>query len=607
MRATPKIQDYAAIGDGRSVALVSRHGSIDWLCWPRFESPSIFGGLLDPRAGGAWEIAPTEPATVERRYLDRTNVLQTRFHTATGGIILTDFMTAASEEQKGRMPWPEHELIRQVKCDRGAVEVRVHFDPRPDYGRSRVAIRDRGPLGLRLEVGSSLLNLRGDVPLAPTAEGGASARVRLEAGDVVSFSLIHSEEGPAVLPPLGDLVDEKLAITGEWWRRWADRARYDGPYRDQVVRSALALKLMSYAPSGAILAAPTTSLPERVGGDLNWDYRFCWLRDGTFMTCALFGLGYEAEAEAFVSWLLHATRLTRHRLRIMYDVYGRTDPEETELDHLRGYEGSSPVRVGNAARDQLQLDVYGELIEAVTHFAGREGRLDRETQQTLRQFGAYVCRHWREPDNGIWEPRGERQHFTHSRLLCWVALDRLLEMHSQGRLGGIPVETFTEQREQIRRDIEGRGWNPELEGYIQVLGGETFDATALLLALRGFEEASSLRMRQTFQRVRERLGAGSGLYYRYERSRESGEGAFAMCSFWVAEFLARGGGTLEEAHRAFVETESHANDLGLFAEEVDPKSGDALGNFPQAFTHVGLINAALALVEREESERAARR
>jgi GH15 family glucan-1,4-alpha-glucosidase len=604
MKSTPKIQDYAVIGDGRSAALVSRDGSIDWLCWPRFDSPSLFGGLLDHQVGGTWSITPTESARVERRYVDGTNVLQTRFHTSTGILVLTDFMPAVSEEEKRRVFWPEQELVRQVGCEQGEVEVQIHFDPRPDYGRARITIRDAGKLGLRIEMGSCLITLQSDIRLAPAAEGGVSARVKLRAGEPIAFSLTYAAEGPAVLPPLGDLVTQKLALTVAWWQRWAARAKYNGPYRDQVVRSALALKLMIYAPSGAMIAAPTTSLPERVGGDLNWDYRFCWLRDAAFTARALFGLGYTEEAEAFVSWMLHATRLTRPELRVIYDVYGESNPEETELPHLRGYAGSRPVRVGNATRNQLQLDVYGEVIEAVTHFLRSGGELDRETRKMLCHFGGYVCRNWQEPDNGIWEPRDQRQHYTHSRLLCWVALDQLLEMHRLGRLRGIPVNEFTKHREEIRRDIEERGWNPTLESYTQVLGGDTLDATVLLLAFHGFDEASSPRMRRTFQRIQERLGGGPGLLYRYEKSFEGGEGAFALCCFWIAEFLARGGGSREAAHDAFARTLGYASDLGLFAEEIDAKTGDALGNFPQAFTHVGLINAALSLVEREEREHA---
>jgi GH15 family glucan-1,4-alpha-glucosidase len=272
------------------------------------------------------------------------------------------------------------------------------------------------------------------------------------------------------------------------------------------------------------------------------------------------------------------------------------------LPHLSGYAASRPVRIGNAARDQLQLDVYGEVIEAVTHFVRRGGKLDRETQKMLRRFGEYICRHWHEPDNGIWEPRGERQHFTHSRLLCWVALHRLIEMHGESHCHGIPVGEFKKRREEIRRDIEQRGWNPKLECYSQVLGGDTLDSTVLLMAFHGFEEPSSWRMQQTYERIQERLSAGPGLLYRNEQNSGGREGAFALCSFWVAEFLARGGGTLARARNQFEQSLSYANDVGLFAEEIDPTTGDALGNFPQAFTHMGLINAALSLAEREEKE-----
>jgi GH15 family glucan-1,4-alpha-glucosidase len=602
MATTPKIQDYGVIGDGRSAALVSKSGSIDWLCWPQFDSPALFGAMLDRQIGGSWSIAPVAPARVERRYVGGTNVLQTWFHTPAGSAVLTDFMPALSEEQKRRLLLPEQELVRRVECERGEVEMRIHFNPRPDYARAMPAIRDAGSLGLRIEMGSTLITLIASAKLSPTSEGGVATQIKMRAGESTDFSLSLSREGPAIVPPLGDLVSQKLALTIDWWKQWSSRARYSGPYRDHVVRSALVLKLMTFAPSGAIVAAPTTSLPERVGGDRNWDYRFCWLRDAAFTARALFGLGYTEEAEAFVAWMLHATRLTRPQLRVMYDVYGESNLPESELPHLQGYAGSRPVRVGNAAHDQLQLDVYGEVIGAVSQFVEHGGQLDRETQQMLRQFGQFVCRHWHEPDNGIWEPRGGRQHFTHSRLLCWFALDRLIDMHERGRIQGLPVEQFKTSRERIRRDIEDRGWNPNLQAYTQALGGDTLDATVLLMSFHGFNDASSSQMRSTFARIQERLGAGPGLLYRYEQSSQGREGTFAMCGFWIAEFLARGGGSAEAASGSFAQTLRYANDLGLFAEEIDPTTGDALGNFPQAFTHVGLLNAALSLLTRKEHD-----
>lgn len=597
----PKIQDYTVIGNGRSAALVSREGSLDWLAWPRFDSGSIFAAILDPAAGGAWRIGCATRAEVTRRYLPDTNVLETRFSATGGAVVLTDFMPVASEEQKCEMLWPEHELIRRAECEAGGVTLQVHFNPRPDYGRSDAPIRNSGTLGWRMQLGRSLVALRSSVTLAQDSAGGLSAEVTLTAGESVEFSLTFSTEAPAVLPPL-DVVRQKLELTTDWWQRWARRGNYDGPYRAEVVRSLLVLKTLSFAPSGAIVAAPTTSLPERLGGSLNWDYRFAWLRDSAYTVRALSGLGYREDAQAFVSWLLHSTRLTRPELRVLYDVYGRTTPAEKELENLRGHFNSAPVRVGNAAQHQLQLDVYGEVFEAVSFFQREEKELDRETQKMLRQIGDYVCEHWRQPDSGIWEPRGELQHYTHSRLLCWVALDRLLRLQEKGQLDRIDREKLSGERELIRKEITELGWNAELGTYTQIFSGNTVDASLFFLALYDFEDASSARMQGTYRRIREKLVPRPGVVYRNEESRTSGEGAFAVCSFWEVDFLARGGGTLGAAHAAFRAAAAYANDVGLFAEEIDPATGEALGNFPQGYSHLGLINAAMSLQQREESE-----
>jgi GH15 family glucan-1,4-alpha-glucosidase len=357
-----------------------------------------------------------------------------------------------------------------------------------------------------------------------------------------------------------------------------------------------------YAPSGAVIAAATTSLPERAGGDLNWDYRFCWLRDASFTVRALFGLGFHQEAKAFVSWLLHATRLTQPRLSVLYDVYGRVPKHERIVEEFEGYAHSRPVRVGNKATEQLQLDVYGEVIEAAARFVREGGELDWETRRMLTKWGVWICENWQRPDEGIWEPRSGKKHNTHSRLLSWTALDCLLELDRQVHLRGLPREKIEENRALIRSEIEERAWNAARGSYASTIGGSDVDATLLLLPLYGLESATSQRMKQTYESVRRDLGAGDGLLCRYKTGDSASEGAFGICGFWAAEFLALGGGTPEEACELFERLCRHANDVGLFAEEIDPRTGDALGNFPQAFTHVGLVNAALTLERRLDGE-----
>ncbi|MEX2139184.1 MAG: glycoside hydrolase family 15 protein [Pirellulales bacterium] len=595
MVAQPKIGDYGAIGDGRSVGLISSDGSLDWLCWPRFDSPAVFARLLDAKHGGCWRIGPLGLFTCSRRYIEHTNVLETRFTTADGQAVLADFMPV------GALPGSlqaEQELIRRLLCTAGTCRIQVIFEPRPGFATQALRLKDRGRLGVCFQAGSQLFSLRSEAPFSIDASGRVHCDFAIHAGEAINFSLILAQEGPAVYPPLGDNARTRMDATVGWWRQWAGRCRYEGPFREAVVRSALVLKLLSFAPSGAIIAAPTTSLPERIGGDLNWDYRYCWLRDAAFTTRALLGLGYEDEAQAFVSWLLHATRLTRPKLRVLYDVYGCQTLPEKVLPHLPGYADSRPVRVGNLASQQLQLDVYGELIEAVRYLAERGNRLDRDACSMLRQAGEFVCRHWQEPDHGIWEVRPQPKHFTHSRLMCWTALDRLIRLHADGKLPRIPSERFAAVRDRIRADIEQFGWNSGVASYTQTLGGSSLDAALLFMPLYGFEEPAADRMRQTAKRIEERLCAGEGLLYRYEESRTMGEGAFGICAFWLADYLAR----LGEVHRSAGLLHSilrYANDLGLFAEEIDPNTGDALGNFPQAYTHVGLINAALSLVESE--------
>jgi GH15 family glucan-1,4-alpha-glucosidase len=594
-----KIQDYAIIGNGRSAALISKRGSLDWLCWPRFDSASIFAAILDPKRGGHWSIHPLHESEVSRRYIENTNVLETTFVAESGQIFLTDFMAVTSEENKKRELWPEHELVRQLRCEQGEMEVLMEFSPRLDYGRVAPKIRDAGKFGWQIDTGAKVFILRGDIDLEPTPDG-LGARFVLKSGESVVFTFSFSAEAPAVVPPLGSAIDEKLNLTIDWWRNWAAQSTYRGAYQRQVTRSALVLKLLSYAPSGTIIAAPTTSLPECISGDLNWDYRFAWLRDASFTVHALFGLGYKDDAAAFVDWLLHTTRLTRPKLRVVYDVFGELPPTEHVLSHLDGHRKSRPVRVGNAASEQTQLDVYGELVEAVSHFFGKTEKLDRDVHGMLRGIGEYVCEHWREYDNGIWEERDELRPYTHSRLMCWVALDRLLQMHARGQVPRLDAARCAVERENIRKEIEQRAWNPQLVGYTQACGSDIMDATALLFPYHGFESAASQRMQETYARIRERLVPRRGLVYRYEKSKDRHEGAFAVCSFWEVDFLARAG-KAAEAREVFEAALHYANDVDLFAEEIEPDTGEAMGNFPQAFTHLGVINAALALSDMEKT------
>jgi GH15 family glucan-1,4-alpha-glucosidase len=589
----PAIQDYALIGDCRSAALVSCGGSIDWLCWPRFDSPSVFAAILDRERGGCWSIRPTEGYQVERQYIPESNVLETKFITPAGVAVLTDLMPV----RENSFMVPDHEIVRELRCS-GEIEIEMQFAPRPSYGETCPTLRQCGELGMRMNSGRGAYWLRSSVPLT-LAGNKATLRKSMKSGDCLLFSFSYSENAPAVLPPM-EQIPHRIGLCVDWWRKWVADARYEGEFRSEVIRSVLALKLLCFAVSGAIVAAPTTSLPERIGGDLNWDYRFCWLRDASLTTRALLELGYWEEATQFLDWMLHATRLTQPELRILYTVFGNPAPKERESRILRGYRKSSPVRIGNAARDQLQLDVYGEVIDAAAQFAARGGTLDREMQKVLMGLGDFVLKHWQLPDEGIWEPRNGRQHHTHSRLLCWTALDRLSALCDQGKLPRKHVERYRHNAELIKQEILTRGWNPELQSYVSVLDGDQLDSSLLLLSWYGFEKADSPRMQSTYRALRQKLGTPEGLLFRYET--QAHEGTFAICSFWEAEFLALGGGTVTEAESLMKSLLHYGNAVGLYGEEIDGRTGAALGNFPQAFTHVGLIGAALSLEQRKKGE-----
>jgi GH15 family glucan-1,4-alpha-glucosidase len=430
-------------------------------------------------------------------------------------------------------------------------------------------------------------------------EAAIIGQVRIKAGERVYFSLAYAKGDIGVIAPLGEHAQTRLESTMQWWRNWASRCTYEGPYREAVQRSAITLKLMTFALSGAVVAAPTTSLPEAIGADRNWDYRYCWLRDAALTMRAFTGLGYQDEAGSFLQWLLHATRLTWPKLQIMYDVYGRTNLVEKELAHLSGYRGSRPVRVGNGAHTQIQLDVYGEVVSAAYHFVRSGGRLQADEQKLLAGFGGMVCKHWREPDQGIWEIRGAKRHYTFSKVMCWAALDSLIKLHEQGSVR-IDLQQLQRERDTIAQAIDARGFSESLGSYVSEFDGDRLDAALLLMGCVGYKDPGHAHMRATFDRIRERLGC-DGLLYRYEQGTDgmaAPEGAFGICSFWAVDNLAKRG-DLTAAREAFEHILSFANDLGLYAEEIDVATGEALGNFPQAFTHVGLINAAMALADAQ--------
>jgi len=589
------ISDYAIIGDCRSAALVSRGGSIDWWCAPRFDSPPVFAAILDRTRGGSFRVAPAAAFSSSRRYVGHTAVLETTFTTSSGTLRMIDVMPVADEEVKARSLWPEHEVLRSLEAIDGEVEVEIVYRPRLAYAMPRIT--SHAHQTLMIESGRVVLLLRTEVPLTVNEDGTeARGRCRLRAGERAVLALSFAQSSPAVLPAVADRARELVKDAVDWWERWSSQCRYDWHYRDEVLRSALTLKLLTYSPSGAIVAAPTTSLPESIGGVRNWDYRYCWLRDASLTLRALLDLGFPVEAESFLSWLLHATRLTQPKLQVLYDVYGESHLPERSLAHLDGYRGSRPVRIGNDAAKQLQLDVYGEVIDGAYQFVARGGQLDRVTGSVLLRLGRTVCNLWKLPDDGIWEPRSGRRQNTHSKVMCWLALERLVRLQADGHVRG-SVAGFASVRDEIRATVEREAWNPEMGSYVATLGGRDLDASLLRLPLCGYVDARNDRMRATTARVRDTL-AVDALMYRYlvDDGLPGDEGAFGICSFWGVECLAREG-RLDEATQWFEALLHYANDVGLLAEEIDVQTGDLLGNFPQAFTHVGVINAALTLAE----------
>ncbi len=584
-----ELEHYGFIGNMRTCALVGANGSIDWLCLPRFDSAACLAALLGERRNGCWQIAPRGvEGSGRQRYRSDTLILETEFETESGVVRVIDCMPPHAEFR---------ELVRVVEGVSGAVEMAMNFIVRFDYGRT-VPWVWRDAEGLNVVAGPEALNLRTDVDIRGEAMATV-ANFTVSAGERRHFVLAWhpSHERP---PPAVD-AERALRHTELYWREWCARCAYAGEWREAVMRSLLTLKALTYAPTGGIVAAATTSLPEHIGGVRNWDYRFCWMRDATFTLYSFMEAGYTEEAKAWIEWLLRAVAGDPAQLQIMYGAAGERSLPERELTHLAGYEESRPVRIGNAAAEQFQLDVYGEIMDAM-HLARRVGiRTGSNAWHLQRHLVDFVARNWAEPDEGIWEIRGPRRHFTHSKVMAWVAVDRAVKGVEEYNLEG-DVERWRRLRQEIFDDVCARGFNAARGAFTQSYETEQLDASCLMIPLVGFLPANDPRVRGTVEAIQRELTFG-GLVYRYHPTESTdidglppGEGAFLPCSFWLADCLHLMG-RQEEARALFDRLLAMRNSLGLLAEEYDPRRRRLVGNFPQAFSHIGLINTAQNLSE----------
>ncbi|SRR5579875_155528 len=591
------IEAYGMIGDLTTVALVGKNGSIDWCCLPDFDSPGIFGALLDADKGGSYRLAPVEQEGLETKqmYFPETNILITRFLTHEGIGEITDFMPI---KQKGTQRY-EHHLVRAVHMVRGALTFRVSCRPAFNYARDAHTLH-LSEHGAIFRSTSLNLALSSSVPLSDDGQGGALATFTLSEDQTAFFFLDSSQDLILPHPVSQDMYEEQFSETRRYWLRWLSQCQYQGRWREQVQRSALALKLLTYAPNGAIVAAPTTSLPEGIGGGRNWDYRFTWFRDAAFTLDSMLALGFTEEAEAFIGWLKGRLNELQEggELQPMYTIRGGHEMPEIHLDHLDGYKQSRPVRIGNGAATQRQLDIYGELMDVLYVYAHHRG-LTYESWLHICQQLDWLAQHWQEPDEGIWEVRGGARYFLHSRLMSWVAFDRALRIARERGLPG-PLDDWQRISMQIYREIMEKGWSEQKQSFVQYYDGEAVDASALLLALTGFIEARDPRMLATIERIQRELTHMPHVYrYDVDKAANDGlpghEGTFNICSFWLVEALARAG-RLEEARLSLEHMLTYANHVGLYAEEI-ASTGEALGNFPQAFTHLALIHACLSVDE----------
>lgn len=586
------IEDYAAIGDGRTLALVASDGSIDWLALPRLDSETIFARLLDAEQGGAFELTPDLDFRGEREYLPDTNVLQTTFVTARGTVRVTDAITL---DHGGLLPW--FELVRRVEGISGTVPMRWRITPRFGAGEARKeAAIDRIGAAVRATArGLSLVVYPFDVGEPRHTESEITGTFELEQGSAASVVLRATQDEPIPFARR-DWAERRLTDTGDDWKRWLDGAGVEGDWNPIVRRSALALRLLTYVPTGAITAAPTTSLPERIGGNRNFDYRYSWVRDTAFTLDALINLELLVQVHASFSWLLDAVAKTEPDLHVFYDLDGETVSAQAELE-LAGYRTSRPVRRGNAAAGQLQLGCYGDLLETAELYVREDNALDDATASRLADILDHLTTIWTKKDSGIWE-LPDPQHYTVSKLSVWTAFDRAKKLVERGQLPRDRSERWFECAEGVRDFVEHECWSDSRSCYVMFPGSGKLDASVLRLSRMGFLDVTGERFSTVIDAIRDELAAGGGLLYRYS-GQEEVEGAFVACSFWLVEALARAG-RVGEARKTMEQVIARANDVGLFAEEIDPDTGAFLGNFPQGLSHLALINAAAAIGTAEK-------
>ena len=599
------IENYGVIGNMRTAALVGMNGSIDWYCFPAFDSPSIFGAILDDKKGGSFCIAPAMEHTARKQfYWPDTNVLVTRFFSEAGVGQITDFMPVGVRKGEAGFEW----LVRRVSVSRGSMPFLAVCHPAFDYARAAHELEETEG-GVCFRAKDLSLELSTDVPLR-LEDGAVTSEFSLREGQTVSFVLRPADGRSGGPGQVSDKEGEALfEATVEYWRRWLSACTYVGRWREMVYRSALALKLLTYEPTGAIVAAVSCSLPEALGGGRNWDYRYTWVRDAAFTMYALMRIGFVEEAGHFMLWLDERCRelAPDGSLQIMYGVDGRPATSEVALDHLEGYKGSRPVRIGNGAKQQLQLDIYGELMDSVYLYNKYGTPISDALWQHLRRLTNWVCDHWQDTDEGIWEVRGGRRHFVYSKLMCWVAVDRALRL-TQKRSFPSDWRRWIEVRDQIYGDIVRNGWNEKRKAFVQSYGSDSLDASALMMPLVFFVSPTDPRMLSTLDAINRSPAQGglvsNSLVYRYDVARtpdgiHGDEGTFNICTFWLVEALVRAAGRTDpgrvrDARLIFEQMLGYANHLGLFSEETGP-TGEHLGNFPQAFTHLALISAATNL------------